>query len=417
MGVKLTKRLVDAADGDSGKDTYLWDAELRGFGVRIQSAGGVKSFVLKYGMGRRGQARKYTIGQVGAPWTVETARDEARRLLGLVASGVDPAQARAAGAAMPTIAEFAERYLREYAEPHKKALSVREDRGNLRRAILPDLGALRLDRITRADIARFHVARRDTPANANRCLALLSHMFTMAEKWGLRPDNSNPCRHVERFRENKRERFLSEAELARLGTALAEVEAEGSEAPIAIAAIRLLVFTGCRVSEVLKLRWEHVTLDTGLARLPDSKTGAKTVVLNAPARELLAGLPRFDGNPYVIFGIRKGAHLTDLQHPWQRIRGRAGLVDVRLHDLRHSFASVGASSGESLLIIGGLLGHTRATTTQRYAHLSQDPLRSASEAIGARIVTAMKGGAGDQAPPAFVDETGGAKSTVRARRS
>jgi len=395
MSMRLTKRLVDAAVGQEGKDTYLWDSDVKGFGVRLQSAEGAKSFVLKYGLGRRGRVRKFTIGRMGAPWTVELAREEARRLLGVVAAGADPAHSRAVINATPTVAEFAERYMREHAEPHKKPLSVREDRGNLRRAILPELGSLRLDQVTRADIARFHVARRGTPSNANRCLALLSHMFTMAERWGLRPDNSNPCRHVERFKENKRERYLSEAEMARLGTVLGQVEADGSQAAIAVAAIRLLVFTGCRVSEIKMLRWAHVNLAAGTMRLPDSKTGAKTVVLNAPARELLVGLPRIAGNPYVIFGLRTGSYLADLEHPWQRIRARAGLDDVRLHDLRHSFASVGAASGESLFIIGALLGHTRATTTERYAHLSNDPVRAASEAIGARIAAAMQGGRPD----------------------
>lgn len=404
----ITKRLVDSIEPDE-RDVFVWDRLVKGFILRCRVGGG-KFYVLRYSTGRRGQYRQVTIGRHGSPWTPETARDEAKRLLGLVAIGRDPATERATSAAMPTIAEFSERYLREYAEPHKKSLSVREDQGNLRRAILPALGSLRLDKITRADIARFHVARHDTPSNANRCLALLSHMFTMAEKWGLRPDNSNPCRHVERFKENKRERYLSEAEMARLGAALGEVESDGSESAIAVAAIRLLVFTGCRVSEIKTLRWEHVNFETGAIRLPDSKTGAKTVVLNAPARELLASLPRIEGNPHVIFGIRKGAHLTDLDHPWQRIRKRAGLDDVRLHDLRHSFASVGAASGESLLIIGALLGHTRATTTQRYAHLSNDPMRAASEAIGARIAAAMKGERAD-------DEDGAKVARFRRRSS
>ncbi len=392
MSVKLTKRLVDAAEAADGRDTYLWDSEVRGLGLRVQRTGGAKAFVLKYGMGRRGLTRKYTIGRVGSPWTVELARDEARRLLGLIASGVDPATTRATANATPTLAEFAERYLRDHAVPHKKPRSSEGDRANLERRILPVIGSLRLDRVTRADMTRFHLGMKETPTGANRCLALLSHMFTMAEKWGLRPDYSNPCRHVERFRENRRERFLSEAEMARLGTTLGEIEADGSESPYVVAAVRLLIFTGCRMSEIVTLRWDYVDMELGALRLPDSKTGAKVIVLNAPARAVLAGLPRLGGNEYAILGIKSGAPLSDLEHPWRRIRVRAGIPDVRLHDLRHSFASVGASHGESLLVIGALLGHARAETTRRYAHLSDDPLRAAAEAIGDRIAAAMSGG-------------------------
>jgi integrase len=217
----------------------------------------------------------------------------------------------------------------------------------------------------------------------------------VAERWGVLPDGSNPCRHVERFAEEHRERFLSEQELARLGAALKHAERLGresdGESPFAVAAVRLLVLTGCRMSEILTLRWQDVDLDAGLLRLPDSKTGKKTVRLNAPARELLAALPRIEGNPFVVVGGRDGEYLKDLERPWRRIRERAALANVRLHDLRHSFASVAAAGGHSLPIIGALLGHTQSATTQRYAHLGADPLRQASEAIGKRLETAMSG--------------------------
>lgn len=386
MKAKLTKRVLDTTPAD--ELAIVWDTELPGFGARYQ--GGAWRFVLKYRSGK--QQRWFTIGRHGAPWTPDTARVEARRLLGVVASGSDPSVARFAANAMPTLEAFAERYLAEFAEPHKKPASVAQDRANLRRAILPSLGSLRLDKIARADVVRFHLSRRGTPTNANRCLALLSHMFNTAEKWGLRADGSNPCRHVERFRETKRRRFLAEDEMARLGQALAQAEAGGSVSPYVIAAIRLLIFTGARLSEIIGLRWEHVDLTGGLLMLADSKTGPKPVYLNAPAISLLAGLPRVEGNPYVIVGGRTGTSLADLEHPWGRIRVQAGIEDVRLHDLRHSFASMAAAGGHSLPIIGALLGHTQAATTQRYAHLSADPLRAASEAVAARIAAAMRGG-------------------------
>lgn len=393
---RITKRRVDAAQPPAEGELLLWDSELPGFGLRVR-AGGTKVYVLKYGTGRRGLARKVTIGRHGAPWTPDTAREEARRLLGLVSSGEDPARARAQAKGIPLLEEFAERYLREHAEPHKKPASVAEDRANLRRAILPALGKLRLDTITRADVVRFHLSRKDTPTNANRCLALLSHMFATAEKWALRPDGSNPCRHVERFPENKRKRFLSADEMARLGKALAEAEAPAdgtAESPMAIAALRLLMLTGARLSEILTLEWEHVDLERGVLHLPDSKTGDRPVFLNAPAQEVLKKLPRIEGNPHVIPGKIARTHLTigGIEHCWWRVRERAALSDVRIHDLRHSYASVAVANGTSLPIIGALLGHSKAETTQRYAHLSNDPLRAAAETVGASIAAALNGG-------------------------
>jgi integrase len=222
-------------------------------------------------------------------------------------------------------------------------------------------------------------------------MAVLSKMLNLAEKWGERPDGSNPCRHVEKYRERKRERFLSQAELARLGEALAEAERNGSESPYAIAAIRLLILTGARVSEILTLEWGHVDFERACLRLPESKSGAKVVHLSPPARELLASLPRIEGNPYVLPGLKERAHLVNLEAPWRRIRARASLEDVRLHDLRHSFASVGAGAGLSLPVIGALLGHSQPGTTARYAHLATDPLKQANNVIGTRIATALEG--------------------------
>jgi len=180
-----------------------------------------------------------------------------------------------------------------------------------------------------------------------------------------------------------------------LGTVLGEAERTNTETPAVVAAVRLLVFTGCRLSEILTLRWEQVDFDRGVLRLPETKTGAKTVYLNAPAREVLAALDRDAGNPYAIRGEREGAHLVNLEKPWRRIRARAGLADVRLHDLRHSFASVGVALNMGLPVIGALLGHTQAATTQRYAHLAGGPLRAASERIGETIAAAMNGKSGE----------------------
>ncbi len=210
-------------------------------------------------------------------------------------------------------------------------------------------------------------------------------MFNLAELWGLRPDGSNPCLHVKRFREDKRERFLNAEEFSRLGRVLDEIAADGSETRSTVAAIRLLMLTGGRLSEIQKLRWEHVDLDAGELRLPDSKTGGRAVPLAPSAVKLLAALPRDPDSPWVIAGRKPGAHLTDLQHPWRRIRARAGLDDVRIHDLRHSFASRALALGEGLPMIGKLLGHTQVQTTARYAHLARDTVKASAARIGDSI--------------------------------
>jgi integrase len=199
-----------------------------------------------------------------------------------------------------------------------------------------------------------------------------------------------PCRHIERYKEQKRRRFLNIEELARLGAALAKAETENSEPPMAIAAIRLLIFTGARLSEILTLKWEYVRWEIGALLLPDSKTGFKAIQLSAPARQLLEAIPVVDGNPHVIIGKKRGQRFVGLQSIWERIRDEAALPDVRLHDLRHSFASVGAAAGLGLPIIGALLGHSDMATTHRYAHLAADPLKAAAELIAGKLNEALK---------------------------
>lgn len=227
---------------------------------------------------------------------------------------------------------------------------------------------------------------RATPYQANRLIALLSKMFS----WSGRRGEINPCTGIERFVEKKRRRYLSTAELGRLGEALAAFETEGGVSPHPIAAIRLLLLTGARLGEILTLRWNYVDRERGCLKLPDSKTGAKEIHLNEAAFAVLDAMPRELDNPYVIVGQRSGGHLVNLEKPWQRVRARAGLDDVRLHDLRHSFASIGAGAGLGLPMIGALLGHTQAATTARYAHLAVDPLRAANELIGQQLSALLK---------------------------
>ena len=276
--------------------------------------------------------------------------------------------------------------MEEYVPARCKPDTAHSYETSLRRHVLPRLGSRRVAEVSRGDVAALHHAMRATPYAANRMLGILSAMFTAAELWGLRPDGSNPCRHVKRFREQPRERFLSDAEYRRLGVALREAEHEGTVAAPAVAAIRLLMLTGCRLSEIMTLRWEYVALEAAELRLPDSKTGAKVVHLGAPAVAVLSGIARGEGNPWVITGRRPGSRLASLHYPWGRIRKRAGLDDVRLHDLRHSFASGGLLVGEGLPVIGKLLGHSQVQTTARYAHLADAPVKAAADRIASRIV-------------------------------
>jgi len=389
---RITKRVVDALDPGE-RDLFVWDPSLRGFGVKVTPSGR-KVFLAQYRIGgRRGRTRRITLGAYG-PLTADQARSEARRVLGQSAAGHDPAAERAAARAVLTVSEALSLFLTDHVDAKLKLRTAAEYRRLVAKFIQPALGRMRIDDVKRTDVARLHLAIKPTPYQANHVLAVLSKLFTWAEKYGYRAEAANPCRHVEKYRTLRRQRFMSEPELARLGDALTVVERESSESPYVVATVRLLVFTGARLSEILGLRWDQVDLERAMLLLPDSKTGAKAIYLSAPALGVLASVPRLEDNPYVVCGAKAGAALVNIQKPWRRIRKRAGMDGLRLHDLRHSFASVAAARGSSLPIIGALLGHSQPATTARYAHLAADPLRAANEAIGEHIMAAMKAGAG-----------------------
>ncbi len=402
MKAKITKRAVDAAVPGS-RDAFFWDSDQIGFGCKVTPAGS-RIYILQYRIGRR--LRRYTIGRHGAPWTPEAARREAARLLGLIAAGTDPADAKAASRSELTMTELCDLYLSEGCATKKPSTLV-TDRRNIERHIKPLLGRKGVRAVTVGDIERFQrdVAAGKTAADvrtrprgraivaggqgvAVRTLAVLGAIFTFAVKRKLRPDN--PVRGVERFRGQRKERFLTIGELAQLGDALTAAERDGFS-PVAIAAIRLLVLTGARKSEILTLRWEWVDFERSCLRLPDSKMGAKVVPLGAPALELLASLPRVESNPYALPGEKTDGHFVGLQKAWARLRERAGLSDVRVHDLRHSFASVAVAGGDSLYLVGKVLGHRQARTTEAYAHLQDDPVRAVADRTARKIAAAMNG--------------------------
>ena len=388
---RITRRAVDALIARE-REYMLWDHAVKGFGVRVHPSGR-KVYIVKYR--HRGRVVKRTIGPHGAippaaararAAEIITAARTGKDLAGRNLGERDPAETDPAA---PTVRELAERFLEEHVPVRCKPNTVHSYRGSIARHVLPRLGGQRVSGVTRSDVAALHHEMHTIPYAANHTLGILSAMFTVAELWGLRPEGSNPCRHVKRFPEAKRERFLSDEEYRRLGAVLRKAEKTGTEAAAAVAAIRLLVLTGCRLSEIMTLRWEDVDLEATALRLPDSKTGAKVVHLGGPAVAVLRGVPRFGGNPWVIAGRRPGSRIASLHYPWSRIRKRAGLDDVRLHDLRHSFASGGLLVGEDLTMIGKLLGHSQVQTTARYAHLADDPVKAAANRISSRIAEVM----------------------------
>jgi integrase len=403
--VKLSKRVVDAASKEA-RVLFLWDSELTGFGLKVTPVG-KKVYVCQYrlGGGRRGTVKRYTIGAHGAPWTVDSARAEAKRVLAVAATGGDPAVDKQEARRALTVAELCDIYLKEGCAT-KKASTLATDRGRIERHIKPLLGNKKAVSVTRADVRRFlqDVATGKTAANVKtkprgraivkggkgtgtRTVGLLGGIFAYAVERSITPDN--PVRGVKRFPDRKGERFLSDAELARLGVVLRGMSGEGVN-PYALAIIKLLIFTGARKGEIEGLHWDEVDIDAGLLRLSDSKTGQKAILLNPPALEVLSGIERVDGSPYVFPAARSDGHFEGVVKVWQNVRERAELPGVRLHDLRHSFASVAVANGASLPVIGALLGHGNAATTARYAHLSNDPLRAVNERIGSRLATALE---------------------------
>jgi integrase len=378
----------------------IWDSVVAGFGVRCQRL--AKVYVLKFSF--QGRQRWMTIGKHGAPWTPEKARIEARRLLGVVADGKDPAEKRDILKDDLRLSDLCDLYLKEGVAT-KKASTTSTDRGRIERHIKPLLGNRLCRNITQADVERMMqdiangktaVDERTGPkgraivkggeGTATKSVTILGAIFTFAIRRGLRPDN--PAHGVKKYPPRKLERFLTSSELSRLGRALTLADEKGVN-PSATNAIRLLILTGCRKGEVLTLRWKDTDFERSCLRLPDSKTGAKVVPLGKPALELLETLPRLDDNPYVFPGSKGTKHFVGLPKVWERIRSDAGLDDVRIHDLRHSFASVGALRGESLLIISKALGHQNMETTAGYAHLTDDPLKAAVDRISGSIADAM----------------------------
>ena len=422
--IKLTRKAVSAIE-PSDKPVIYFDETVKGFGLRVQPTG-ARSWILEYrpGAGGRGVAKKRL--KIGSPATMspEDARDEAVRTLARVTLGGDPAAARSEERASLTLSDVMDSYMRDHVASKRKAKTETEYKILVEKHIKPAVGSMRASAVTPADVARMQSAivrgkRRNGntgKTTANRALAVLSAAFGWAQGVGLVPDGHNPVRRVERFSESKRERFLTLAELSAVGDALVEAETTGLPyavdekktkakhapklenrrtvyGPHAVAAIRLLLLTGARRREILDLKWSDVDLGRGMLFLGDSKTGAKSIVLSTAAIEVLQKVPKI--GKFVIAGNSAGTEdekpRSDLNAPWRAVMQRAGLEGVRLHDLRHTFASIGVGGGAGLPVIGRLLGHSQAATTARYSHIDIDPAKRAVDAIGQRINAAMGG--------------------------
>lgn len=437
MASRLTLQLIKAAKPRTGRYT-LWDSDLKGFGLRV-NVDGSKSYALKYLFD--GRQRWHTIGKHGSPWTPDTARTEALRLLTQARTGTDPEEARRESTrADLTVTELCDLYieaarrgevLTKFDEP-KKASTLLTDESRILRHIKPLLGKKRVRAVTSDDVERFlhDVAAGKTALDektgprgraiveggrgaATRTVGLLGGIFTFAMRRKLRPDN--PVQGVQRFKDKRNERYLSQSEMARVGAVLAtsdaalalhdaamadwtaagrtgrppKLQAEALN-PSAANAVRLLLLTGMRKSEVMNLQWRHVDTEHGYLRLPTSKSGAKGVPVGESVLTFIKDLPRLSGNPYVFPGQIEGRPFVGLARVWKRVSARAGIENVRIHDLRHSFGATSAAAGNSLLLLGAILGHRDPKTTQRYAHLARDPVRAAADQVSGLIAAVLE---------------------------
>jgi integrase len=384
---RLTQALVDELAPD-GRDRRIFDSRQPGFGVRITPTG-TKLFIAQVRVA--GRKRKVTIGR-HPDLTVAQAREQALQVLADIRRGADPVaerKVRAAGAM--TIAELAAKWMQDHVRPKLKPRTVADYEDLLRQQILPALGRLSVAHIGRDDVVRLHVAMERTPRRANYVIATVRAILNFAIELGLRPPGSNPARRVKMYRQRLVERFLSEAEIAKAAEGITAAEEAGRIGPHAAAGLRLALFTGARSGEITAARWSHVDWGRQIIRLPDSKTNTpRTVHLSEAALTVLRALPRVE--PFIIAGAIAGEPYKNLGRAWIVARAYAGLDDCRLHDLRHSYASLAAARGVSLQMIGKLLGHRVPATTARYAHLSRDAAAAVNEELGVAMAAAIAKG-------------------------
>lgn len=395
MRPRITKTLIDQTMPDANKPIFVFDPELAGFTLKVLPSG-KKVFQLRYRMGGRNtQKRTFTIGTYGA-LTPDQARRQAQILIGKVQTGIDPAAEKSKRAAEEksavTLATVAADFMDLHTKARRRTRTIEEYEKLIRRLILPEFGARSLKQIAARDVERWHQELQATPYQANRALSVFSKLMNWASQRGYR-EGDNPCRAVEKFKEIPRRRYLSPAEIAKLGDAIRACEAESSISPFVAGFFRLLLFTGMRKDELRLLTWDRVDFSRRVFILEelDAKTGRRDVPLSSPALQILTELPRLGGNPFVFPGKLPGRPVVNVSKSWKRVMDRAGIEPTRVHDLRHTVGSIGVSTGASLLLIGGVLGHKSQQATERYAHLDDDPVRATSEAIGERMAASLMG--------------------------
>jgi integrase len=392
---KLSKTVVERIKADD-QDVVVWDDTLHGFGVRVKPSG-VRSYIIQYRNRNTSASRRLTIGQHGPLLTFDQAKKQARALLADAVRGEDPVEIRKTARRAPSVADLAADYLERHAVPKKRPNSVRDDRAMLDNIILPKLGAKKVDAIGRRDVEAIQVAMKDRPYQANRVLSLLSKMFNLAVAWKWRLDN--PVKGIQRYEEQRRERWLSDEELRRLCAVLDE-----HPNTRAANAVRLQLLTGARLGEVLTSRKEDFDLHRGIWTKPSHQTKQKRtehLPLSAQALALIASIIETSNphSPFLFPGNKPGQPIREIKKFWSAVMRRAGIMNYRRHDNRHTYASHLVSSGLSLEIVGRLLGHITTTATKRYAHLADYPLRAATDRFGSKIAGFQRGTKADAGVP------------------
>ncbi len=413
--VSLTKRRVEKVQPE-GRPVFVWDTDVHGFGLHVAKSG-LKTFIYQYRTVDDLKSRRYTIGRFGT-WTVEAARKEARDLAMRVSKGGDPVSGRRDTRTAETMDKLFDLYLKEHAATKNAASTLNSVSRLLMRAIRPVLGPVKVSKISRSEIARMHHGLKETPRQANHALAVVSKALSLAEVWGMRPINSNPCGSVARYPETHRKRFLTGGEITRVGLALEEAETSGlpwriKEATArskrhakpenqrttiswqAVAVIRMLLMTGARLSEITGLEKSHFDVEAATIALPGAKGGGREAhPISRHVMTMIQKLPVVEGSPW-LFPRDDNPHLhvsvSVIENAWQRIRIRADVEDVRIHDLRHTVGTYASQAGVNAFIVRDLLRHKNVSTTNRYSNFDADPVRHVSDAVGSRIAAALGG--------------------------
>lgn len=379
---KLTKLSVDKAQV-TDKDYVIWCEELPSFGVRIQPSGS-KTYMIRYRSPTDGKQRKLKIGRA-CDMPPEKARDLARKAFIAVAEGKDPTARKRKEKSSPTVADLAERHLREWAKPFKKASSYKLDTENWSRYIVPAMGEKKVKDITKADVLTIYGAMSNTPAVAIQCLALLSKAFVLAEDWGWREANTNPCRGIKRYKLRVRQTVLKPEQITKLDATLTAMEAAEQIPPAFARLVRLLQVTGCRKMEILGAKSDWVDVEQGVLHLPDSKVGERFIRLPKVAVDLI----KDSQSEWLIPSEKSKRHLDNVYKIWKKVKEEAGLpADFRFHDLRHSMGSLAHRAGLSQKQVASLLGHKQIATTARYLHdIEGDAVTNAD--IAASVITSQ----------------------------